>query len=219
MPVGAECDAVDGVGCGSRQRRQLAVGDRVPEMHRTVGVAARKDVTVRAVRDRVGGTVFAMKDAHHCGGRGGLERTDHVAAGDQRTRRTGSIRGKRREREQERYVEAARDIELRIGGERERCGGPRLVTGIVALLDSPQCQRCYHERDDEQCSSDRSEDEQPAAFAATFLRSPQLVATLADPGDEELARDLVEVEITAPLAVGESGGAQQRERLVYFRNT
>jgi hypothetical protein len=72
--------------------------------------------------------------------------------------------------------------------------------------------------DDRRRSGDGGEDAQPPALtrpldlaapllAAPRLRDARLIAPLADPWDEELARDLVEVDVAAVLATDELGVA------------
>jgi hypothetical protein len=74
---------------------------------------------------------------------------------------------------------------------------------VVALGECPDRERGDEGSDEQQRDGDRTQDEQPTALAVTVLQPSQFGASAADPRDQELAGDLVEVQVTAPFAAHE----------------
>src|SRR5215469_4567751 len=66
----------------------------------------------------------------------------------------------------------------------------------------------------EECCGDRSQDEQVAAYPAALLQLAEFVTAPADPGDQGLAGDLVEVEIAAAFSAQELRLTEVLERLI-----
>ena len=73
-------------------------------------------------------------------------------------------------------------------------------------------ERCYGSNSQKECHGDRSQDEQPAAFPTTVLRSAQFVQTPADPGKQEFTGDLVKVQIAATLGAEVTGVCSNRNQ-------
>ena len=101
-----------------------------------------------------------------------------------------------------------------FGGELAGQGDGVLPGCHVTGTDCQQGEQRHDRHYQEECCGDRSQDEQPAAFPTTVLQLAEFVTAAADPGNQELAGDLVEVEIAAALSAHEPRLAKALERLI-----
>ena len=93
---------------------------------------------------------------------------------------------------------SAQALDQRLGALRLRVSALPLCLG--ALVERPHRDDRDRRHDDQQADHDRAEHPEPARRLPALVRQPKLFAPLADPGHEELARDLVEIKAAPALA-------------------